>query len=153
MKATLLIACYLTASTALGAGISAKASDLGWMTGHWVGQYEGNPMEASYSSPDGGMILGLTKIASGEKFSFFEFERIEQVGGTLVLKPMPFANPGVEFTLAEFSANRAVFDNPGHDFPRRIIYELKANGQLLGHIEGEQNGLAAANDFLFTKAQ
>jgi len=151
MKAIVIFTTYLVASTAFGAAVAAKTNDVSWMAGHWQGQYQGSPMEAFYSNPDGGMILGMTKIASGKTLSFFEFERIEESENTLVLKPMPFANSGVEFTLKELSEKRAVFDHPGHDFPERIIYELQENGQLLGRIEGTQNGQAVAEDFLFTK--
>jgi hypothetical protein len=35
-----------------------------------------------------------------------------------------------EFLLTELSASRAVFDNPRHDYPKRIVYELAADGSL-----------------------
>jgi hypothetical protein len=41
--------------------------------------------------------------------------------------------------LSELSATRAVFDNPRHDYPKRIVYELSADGVLsttVGSMKG-----------------
>jgi len=131
----------------------AKIQDLSWMSGRWIGSYNSLPMEAQYSSSAGGMILGVSKIANGEITEFFEFEQIAQEGGSLVLRPMPFANKGVEFPLKELNGSKVIFENPSHDFPSRIIYELKPSGDLLARIEGIQNGKPVSEDFVFTKAK
>ena len=44
-----------------------------------------------------------------------------------------------EFVLTEQTASRAVFDNPRHDYPKRIVYELSAEGVLtatVGYMKG-----------------
>jgi hypothetical protein len=41
--------------------------------------------------------------------------------------------------LTELGITRAVFENPRHDSPQRIVYELSAEGHLsasVGHIKG-----------------
>ena len=43
------------------------------------------------------------------------------------------------FRLVEVSGQRAVFENPGHDFPQRIIYRREGD-TLHARIEGNQNG-------------
>ncbi len=53
------------------------------------------------------------------------------------------AQPGgadpTEFVLTELTGTRAVFDNPSHDYPKRIVYELSAADGLsatIGFTEG-----------------
>lgn len=151
MKSLLMSAAALCVVTAQ-AGPTAKLSELDWMSGRWTGDMQGLPMEAYYTTSAGGIILGQTKISNGDVAEFFEFEKIEQANGSLALQPMPFGKPGVTFDLKEMSLNRVVFENPQHDFPTRIIYELKTKGQLLVGIEGTQNGQSVAQYFLFSKA-
>jgi hypothetical protein len=135
------------------AGSAATTFNLEWMAGKWVGTYHNAPMEAYYSGPQGGMIIGLSKVADPKAVYFFEFEKIQEIGGSLVLQPFPFANAGVQFPLKEMSEERVVFENPDHDFPKRIIYQKMPNDQLLGRIEGIQNGQPASEDFIFDRAQ
>jgi hypothetical protein len=45
------------------------------------------------------------------------------------------------------SDSEAVFENPQHDFPRRIVYRLQAAGSLMARIEGTENGKDRAVDF------
>jgi hypothetical protein len=35
----------------------------------------------------------------------------------------PGGGPAVEFALTELSPTRALFENPQHDYPKRIVYE------------------------------
>jgi hypothetical protein len=44
-----------------------------------------------------------------------------------------------EFVLTELDATRAVFDNPRHVYPKRIMYELTPEGGLratIGYTRG-----------------
>ena len=44
-----------------------------------------------------------------------------------------------EFTLTELTTKRAVFENPRHDYPKRIVYELSEEGDLsatIGYLKG-----------------
>lgn len=152
MKKLNLVAILALVLLSVNGFAATRAMDLSWMTGHWVGTSEGMPMEAHYGNAEGGMILGMTKIASGDETAFFEFEQIVEVNGSLVLRPLPFALHGVEFGLKEMMARRVVFENPSHEFPARIIYELRANGELLARIEGTRSGQPAGQDFVFTRA-
>ena len=47
---------------------------------------------------------------------------------------------------------KVVFENPEHDFPQRIIYQLDDDGNLAGRIEGLVNEAAHAADFPMIRA-
>ena len=47
--------------------------------------------------------------------------------------------PATTLALTELGPARAVFDNPRHDYPKRIVYELSAEGGLsatIGFMKG-----------------
>ena len=68
-----------------------------------------------------------------------EYLRIVERDGGVVYVAQPGGARATEFVLTELSKNRAVFENPRHDFPRRIVYELSAEGGLsatIGQLKG-----------------
>jgi hypothetical protein len=159
MKQSRIAATVSGVIVAFGIGLSSggaqalpQIQDLNWMTGHWVGTYNGLPMETFYSNGSGHMILGMTKIADGSRTDFFEFEQIDtNQDGSLTLRPFPFAKIGVEFPLKELAGERVVFENPQHDFPARIIYEIDDKRELIARIEGTLNGHPASDQFVFKR--
>jgi len=61
-------------------------------------------------------------------------------------------NPApVYFKLIVSESNKAVFENPGHDFPQKITYEVNG-GDLHAYIEGPgKEGKWQQVDFYFTR--
>jgi hypothetical protein len=116
--------------------------DLAWLAGAWVGTTgrEGaTSIEERWSPPLGGAMLAVSRTVRGGKMRAFEFLRIVEHEGGLVYKAQPGGRPVTEFVLAEFGPTRAVFENPRHDFPQRIVYELSAEGSLsatIGYTKG-----------------
>ncbi|MEZ6235035.1 MAG: DUF6265 family protein [Phycisphaerales bacterium] len=70
----------------------------------------------------------------------FEFLRIVERDGGLVYIAQPNGAAPTQFVLTEIDANRAVFMNPRHDFPQRIIYELGPDGRLTAAIAYAKGG-------------
>jgi hypothetical protein len=112
-----------------------KLSDLSWITGHWASTVNGVEMEELWSSPGGGMMLGLHRDISKKRTSF-EFIRIQETKDGLVYLAQPGGRPPTPFKLTESTAKRVVFANPEHDFPKRIIYWLHES-QLCARVEGD----------------
>ena len=83
----------------------------------------------------------------------FEFLRIETAGPSLVYVAQPGGRPPTRFPLAETGARRAVFANPQHDFPQRILYWLDDAGALHARIEGPQNGKTVSQEWTWTRVK
>ena len=109
--------------------------DLAWMSGHWSSTKDGTVMEEIWSAPGGGMMLGMHRDTKGAKASF-EFLRIATTNVGIVYFARPGGRPPTPFTLIESGRQRAVFANPQHDFPKRIIYWLEG-GKLCARVEGD----------------
>ncbi|MBV6459794.1 MAG: hypothetical protein HONBIEJF_02947 [Fimbriimonadaceae bacterium] len=122
------------------AAFKATISDLKWLEGAWVGtRSSGATFEERWSPAKGGAMLATSRTvnASG-KMSAFEFLRIVERDGGLVYIAQPNGAAPTEFVLTEMSGNRAVFDNPRHDYPKRIVYELSGDAltATIGYTKG-----------------
>lgn len=115
----------------------ATISDLAWLSGTWAGTRGTNnaiSFEERWSPPKGGAMLATSRTVNRERMSAFEFLRIVEREGGLVYIAQPGGAAPTEFVLSELTGKRAVFDNPRHDYPKRIIYELSAEGGLTATI-------------------
>lgn len=143
------------AATPQGAKSNAASEhqidQLGWLAGTWRGTSHGAATVEMWTAPAGGMMLGVAQAYTGEKTRNFEFMRIEpREDGGLAYVAQPNGNKPTVFPLTKIDGQQAVFENPQHDMPRRIIY--KRNGdELLARIEGEVNSKPASDDYIFKR--
>lgn len=127
---------------ALPAPAKAGLSELTWLAGAWVGTKGtggATSIEERWSPPLGGSMLAVSRTVSRDKMRAFEFLRIVERDGGLVYVAQPGGGAPTEFVLTELDSNRAVFENPRHDSPQRIVYELSAEGRLsasIGYTKG-----------------
>ena len=73
-------------------------------------------------------------IVKEDKMVAFEYLRIVERDGGLVYVAQPGGRPPTEFVLTALDDKRAVFINPRHDYPQRIVYELSKDGVLTASI-------------------
>ena len=83
---------------------------------------------------------------SGKMFAF-EYLRIVERDGGLVYIAQPGGAKGTEFVLTELTATRAVFENPRHDYPNRIVYELSPESGLIATIGQTKGGTPRRFEF------
>ncbi|MEQ1632372.1 MAG: DUF6265 family protein [Planctomycetota bacterium] len=120
----------------------AVIADLAWLAGAWVGTRGAGgaiTTEERWSPPLGGSMLATSRTVAKDRLRAFEYLRIVERDGGLVYVAQPGGAAPTEFVLSELSAKRAVFDNPRHDYPGRIVYELADDGVLratIGQIKG-----------------
>ncbi|MDI9403045.1 MAG: DUF6265 family protein [Limnohabitans sp.] len=117
------------------------APTLAWLAGAWVGtRSSGSSIEERWSPPLGGAMLGVSRsVNTSGKMVAFEYLRVVERDGGLMYVAQPGGKTATEFVLTELTPSRAVFDNPRHDYPKRIVYELSAEGELsatIGYMKG-----------------
>src|SRR5436305_1226852 len=115
-------------------------ADVGFMSGCWRGQLPKGDgwIEERYSPPNAGMMLGTSHTVNGQSTKYFEFIEITEKDGEVEMTPLPAGKRSVSFRLVRLEGKKAVFENLEHDFPKRIIYQLKDDGSLLARIEGDK---------------
>jgi hypothetical protein len=135
---------------ALPAPAKAAIGDLAWLAGAWVGTKGtagATSIEERWSPPLGGAMLAVSRTVSRGKMSAFEYLRIIERDGGLVYIAQPGGAAPTEFVLTELTKTRAVFDNPRHDYPKRIVYELASEGVLHATIGFAKGGTPRRFDF------
>ncbi len=135
---------------ALPAPAKAAIGDLAWLAGAWVGTRGTGgttSIEERWSPPLGGAMLAVSRSISRGKMSMFEYLRIVERDGGLVYIAQPGGAPPTEFVLTELASTRAVFENPRHDYPKRIVYALSAEGDLSATIGQTKGGTPRSFEF------
>ena len=79
-------------------------------------------------------MLGVSRTVKGDKMVAFEYLRIVERDGGLVYVAQPGGRAPTEFVLTKLDNKRAVFVNPRHDYPQRIVYQLAKEGALTASI-------------------
>ena len=133
----------------------AVIGDLAWLAGAWVGtRSSGSSIEERWSPPLGGAMLAVSRtVNTSGKMSAFEYLRIVERDSSLVYISQPGGKTPTEFVLTELTTTRAVFDNPRHDYPKRIVYELSAEGGLNATIGFMKGGTPRRFEFRHESSQ
>jgi len=120
---------------------------LAWLAGSWKGTHQGGVFEEHWTGIAGQKMIGMGRFVRGGKTGFSEFLRLEQRKQKIVMTVLAEAQGPVPFRLIKLTATEAVFENPKHDFPQRIIYrKLKQDGMLV-RIEGLRGKRVVGVDF------
>jgi hypothetical protein len=146
MRRLVCVSASIGLALALTAGLDAaeqgaparSLAELSWMAGSWASSDGGKTSEEHWTGPAGGLMLGVHRDTGGGKTAF-EFLRIEEAAGRITYLASPQGRPATPFTLVESAAQRAVFANPEHDFPQRILYWREA-ASLCAAVEGPIDG-------------
>jgi hypothetical protein len=119
---------------------------LSWMSGCWEQTLGDRVIEEQWMSPRGGAMLGMGRTVKGDTLRDFEAMRIEEQDGRLVFTAHPSGQSEASFTAIELTPTRVVFENPSHDFPRRVIYRKLPDGSMAARIEGNDPAKAGEKD-------
>ena len=131
-------------------GPAQTISELGWISGDWQTASGGRAqIEEHWTKPDGGSMIGMSRTVAGGRTVEFEYLRIEQRADAIYYVAHPKARcPGTDFKLTRLTAREAFFENPQHDFPKRIIYRKHADASLMASIDGGEGTKAQSYPFL-----
>lgn len=124
---------------------------LAWISGCWKMEFPKVTVEEQWMKPYGNSMIGMSRTASAKKTNAYEFLRIVQQGDSILYISIPSGQTETAFLLTKCTENEAVFENPEHDFPQRIIYHRNDDGSLLAAIDGMQNSKQRREEFPMKK--
>jgi hypothetical protein len=125
---------------------TAPADKLAWLTGCWAAADAEAGSTEQWMAPAGGTLLGMSRTVKNGKTVAWEFLQVREVDGQLAYVAKPHNQPEASFKLVSQEGSGAVFENPQHDFPQRIIYKREGD-QLHARIEGTSKGKTKGIDF------
>jgi hypothetical protein len=122
-----------------------------WLSGHWCAEEGGELLEEFWLPPQGNLALGVGRTVKNGVTNSHEFMRIETRDGVTNYVSIHDGQPPTPFKLTALGANWARFENPQHDFPKRVEYRRTASG-LHAEIAGpDKNGKEAVIPFEFRR--
>jgi hypothetical protein len=120
-----------------GAAQVPALGNLAFMAGCWNGDAgRGRIIAESWTKPTVNVMLGTTRYLAGDRTVSWEFTLIEADSTGITMTPHPRGQTPTPFRLARLAPDTAVFENPTHDFPQRIIYRRAAD-TLVARIEAD----------------
>lgn len=160
-KTSSLILAFFLITTCLHAqtGKIGTLNDVSFIEGHWLGNYNGGPIEASWTAPAGNNIMGYIRMIKDDKPALYEVFAFEQTEKGPVARVKHF-KPGLialeektvsdTYNFIEAKKNQALFEKD--DVSVRIIYERRSPTQLvIQRGKMEDNKWVFVDLFIFTK--
>lgn len=127
----------------LAAGSANAGTDLDWLQGDWCGERQGVQNEEHWGSARAGVMLGWHRDTRDGKLVGFEFMRITFDAEGIRFHAQPGGQPETIFPATTHEPGRIVFEQPGHDFPKRVTYRREADGRLFARVDdGRDDGAA-----------
>jgi hypothetical protein len=153
-KLAMVILCLSLCSIASAQSSMSKIEDFGWLAGCWEfnDAAKNRIVSEQWMKPAGQMMLGMGRTVKGGKTTGFEFTRIvERPGGIFYIAKPAENTEETEFRLIRNANNEAVFENPAHDFPQRVIYRRTKDG-LSARVEGKIGDNLKGIDYPYSRA-
>jgi len=128
---------------------TARIENFAWFSGCWSMALPDGIVEEHWLPPAGGAMLGLSRTVKGGVMKEFEFLSLRAIDGKLAYVSIPSRQRETAFALVRYKSNAAVFENPTHDYPQRIIYRKTDTG-ITAVIEGVVKGKLRSAEFVYT---
>lgn len=129
-------------------------NDLSWLAGCWEANRNGRAINEQWMKPSGGIMLGMARTVAQSKATEFEFTQIrEDKDGAIYYIAKPSGQAEASFKLVKLQNQEAIFENPQHDFPQRIIYRLQPDGSLFARVEATVKGQMRGIDYPYKRAK
>jgi hypothetical protein len=140
-----------TALTGAPRAAAPTVKDAAWIAGCWDLTRNGRHIVESWTAAEGGTIMAVSRTVANGRTSEWEFLIIREGAAALEYVAKPSRQPEATFTSTTVSPTELVFENPAHDFPKKISYKRDGD-TLLASIEGPMNGQTRRIDFPYKKA-
>lgn len=125
-----------TAWIVIAAAPTPGVESLEWLSGAWTSESGDKWTEELWMAPKGGVMLGTNRSGEGGRATGYEFMRIAaDETGAISFWGSPAGAPPVAFRLISLKNGEAVFENPAHDYPVRIVYRREGD-RLTGTVSG-----------------
>jgi hypothetical protein len=147
-------ASHAPAASAPSHKAKATLTQVAWIAGTWTGTSASGEttFEERWTPAAGGSMLAISRTLRDGALSAFEFLCIVERDGGLVYQAMPNGrSPATDFTLTTIDPDNAVFENPGHDFPKKIRYTKRPDGSLEAVASGDAS--SKPQTFIFRRPE
>lgn len=90
--------------------------------------------------PRGPVMLGMSRTVRGDTLVEYEVLRLEDHGDSLFYVANPVRQAQAQFLATSSTDSSVVFENPTHDFPKKISYYRVGADSVVARVEGDLSG-------------
>jgi hypothetical protein len=131
--------------------LAAKTSNLGWMAGCWEARSTRRLVEEQWMVPRGSLMLGMSRTVRGDTLVEYEVLRLEERGDSLFYVANPVRQAQAQFLATSSTDSSVVFENPTHDFPKKISYARVGPDSVVARVEGNLSGKNRVLEYRFVR--
>ncbi|MGL2987510.1 DUF6265 family protein [Flavobacterium sp. RSSA_27] len=131
-----------------------KASQ--WLLGKWTSQSEEGILEETWKSLNDSTFEGTSYFIKGKDTLHNETIVLQQNGDNLIYNAKVSGqneDEAIPFVLTATTDKKLLFENPKHDYPKKISYTLFKKDSLVAEISGIQLGKQTSEKFGMKKTQ
>jgi hypothetical protein len=133
-----------------------QLSKTSWLIGSWQKQSAKGILTESWQRLDDSTFVGQSFFVSNNDTLSSESIRLEQRKGKLYYIPTVVdQNDGnaVVFTQTNLTDSSVTFENPEHDFPKKIYYRFQKPDSLFAEVSAIVNGAVKSQQFRMRKVK
>jgi hypothetical protein len=113
----------------------ATLAIVAWLAGCWQMTRGDQVIEEQWMAPRAEVMLAMSRSVRAGRMTASEFVTLRIADGRIVYDANPSGQAPTRFTATTATADRVVFENPAHDYPKRIAYERKGSNALTAWID------------------
>ncbi len=117
------------------AAVNMDVESLAWMVGCWQATSGGTVVDEHWLPPRGDSMLGMSRTVRDGRLVGYELILLIQTDVGLVYRAHPSGQAMANFHATETNRRGVVFENPDHDFPKRIAYWSEGPDTLTARVD------------------
>lgn len=128
-----------------------------WIVGNWEKKDSLGTLTESWQTLDDSTFVGQSFYITAKNDTVHR-ETIElmQKGDFLIYSATVKGennDTAVSFQMTESKDSLLVFENPKHDYPQKIRYQLNDDKSMIATVSGKQNGKESSESYLMQKKE
>jgi hypothetical protein len=134
--------------------------DLAWMAGDWYGHVDGDDIDEHWSTPAGGVMLGIFRWLKNGKVYLYELLAIEPEANGLVLRLKHFDRGligweekgiALAFPVVRAGKREVAFERGGTFRSTCFIYKQIGQNEMVAITEDRKGSDIACYEFRYTR--
>jgi hypothetical protein len=126
-----------------------------WLIGEWEKKDSLGTLKEIWQNEDDSTFVGKSYYLQNDKDTLFneQIELIQEKDHLIYRATIVGENNDepVPFQLTKATDSLLIFENPKHNYPQKIEYQLKKSKNITATISGKQNGKWSSESYPMTK--
>lgn len=124
---------------------------LAWLQGCWQDASPERTVEEHWMAPRGTSMVGMARTVRGTELVEYELVVIREQGGKLAYEAHPSGQRAATFTSSTVAEGAVVFENPAHDYPKRVGYERSGKDTIVAWIDAGPDSERPRHEFAYRR--